>query len=202
MGVVVDPRSELGKELNRWNLPRNQFLKDPDTEELLKGPDGQPIRGMNCIGYEPYPRMMYKAQIFSNGKVSVGEVPPHARFFTNQFEYENQLNYVDSFNRSCQRIVHSEEQELIAKGQGWSYTQPEALELYEKQQQEIAFAAAQAEFKAKMMSEQAKREWMAAQDTTSHHVTDVVGGSKKRRGRKPKAVAPMATEDDDVIRGA
>lgn len=59
MSLIVTPDSDQGKELARWNTPRNQVTAD-----------GQ--RGMGAIGYEPFPRMVYKAAELPNGRVVCG----------------------------------------------------------------------------------------------------------------------------------
>lgn len=187
MGVVVSRESALGKELARWDTPRNKPVVDSEGEPM-RDVNGALIMGMNCVGIEPYPRMLYRANRLPNGKPSAGEVPPHPAYCVDDKDFERKTAFVESFNRQCQRIVHSEEQERMARGQGWSLTQGDALDLYEKQQQELAHAAAQAEFYAKRMSDKAQAEWNAAQDDSSQHIVDL---KPKRRGRRPAAVAPM-----------
>ena len=66
MPIIVTPDSDLGKEQARWNRPRNQ------TDEF-----GVP--GMNAVGYEPYPCMVYKAATLPNGKTSAGRMSGKCR---------------------------------------------------------------------------------------------------------------------------
>lgn len=193
MSVHWPIESAYGKEQARWNTPRNKFLVDSNGE-LMRDADGHFIKGMNTTGYEEYPRMMFKAHRLPNGQPSAGEIPPHPAFTFSREEYEQRCAYVDQFNRECQRLVNDEAEERIAKGQGWARTTKEALELYEKEQQAIARAAAEAEFYSRRMTKKAQREWQAAQDETAEHVVDVTSVPKRRRGRPKKttAVAPMA----------
>jgi hypothetical protein len=146
---------------------------------------------MNCIGFEPYPKMLYKANRLPNGQVSVGEVPPHPMFTPPQ-EMETRALWVESFNRSCQTIVHNEQEEQKAKNAGWCETMPQAMEGYERQQQEFARIAAEENFKVRRMSEKAQAEFEAAQDASEHHVVDVKPARK--RGRPHKPVAPSESE--------
>lgn len=193
MGITWPIESSYGKELARWNTPRNKYLEDSNGE-LLKDINGAPIKGQNCIEFEAYPMLLYKAQRMPNGQVSVGEVPPHPAYGQMDYqEYEQRLAFVDQFNRGCWREVKDESERRIAEGQGWCPTMKGALERYEREQQAIAEAAAQAEFYARKMSAKAQQEWRDAQDESAEHVVDVVSGPK-RRGRPKKAipVAPMA----------
>ena len=73
-------------------------------------------------------------------------------------------------------------------------TQREALDQFEKEQQDIAELAAKTAWQVQRMSEKAQAEFARAEDTTSAHVVDVVGS---RRGR-PKAVAPADPSDLEV----
>lgn len=191
MGVIITPESALGKELAKWNTPRNQFVRGSDGE-ILKELDGSPVRGMNCIGYEEYPKMLYQARTLPNGQTSVGEVAPHPMYCATPQEFEQKSLFVEGFNRSCQKIVRDEAEERLAKGQGWCNKMGEALERHEKDQQYIAQIAAEEAFKRKRMSAKAQAEFAAAEDQTEHHVVDIKPA--KKRGRKPKAVAPVAAE--------
>lgn len=195
MSITWPIESAYGKEIARWNTPRNRYLEDSNGE-LLKDLNGSPIRGENCVGYEEYPRLLYRAQRLPNGQPSVGEIPPHPGYGRVDYqEYEQQIAFVDQFNRGCWREVKSEKEERIAKGQGWCRTTQEALDLYEREQQAIARAAAEAEYAVRRMSPAAQAEWREAQDASSEHVVDVGPPPRRPVGRPKKAVAvaPMAT---------
>ena len=193
MSIHWPIESEYGKELARWNTPRNVVVKDSNDEPLKDSQTGEFIRGKKCVGYEEYPRMMYMAHRLPNGQPSAGEIQPHPAFCLSREEYEQRCAYIDQFNRECQRIVRDESEQRLAEAQGWRKTTTAALDLYEQQQQEIARAAAEAEYRAQRMSSKARREWDGVQDQSSEHVVDVT--TKKRgpgRPRKVVAVAPMA----------
>ncbi len=188
MGIVISPDSELGKELRRWDTPRNRPIEDANGDPM-RDISGALIMGMGAVGYEEYPKMLYKAQIH-NGKPFVSMAAPHPMHYTDPKEFERQSLWADGFTRSCQRTVRSEQEERAARNQGWCLTQGEALDLYDKEQQSFAQIAAEAAHTAQRMSEKARAEFKSAGDETHEHVTDVVGASKKTRGR-PRKVKPV-----------
>ena len=193
MSVHWPIESEYGKELARWNTPRNVVVKDSNDEPMRDSQTGEFIRGKKCAGYEEFPRMMYKANRLPNGQPSAGEIQPHPAWCLSREEYEQRCNYIEQFNRECQRVVNDEAEMRFSFNQGWRKTTKEALDLYEEQQQEIARAAAEAEYRAQRMSAKARREWDSVQGDSSEHVVDVT--TKKRgpgRPRRAVAVAPMA----------
>lgn len=205
MPIVISPDSELGKEYAKWNTPRNQPIKDSNGD-AIRDRDGTLIMGKGAIGFEPYPRMLFKArQNPANGKPSVGEVPPHPAYYPDNASFERASLWVESFNRSCQMTVRDEESERIAQGQGWSVTQDAALELFEKEQQNIAQIAAEEAYKARRMSAAARGELADADASTHQHVTDVVGIPRARRGRPRKSEAvvaePELVDEPDVVQG-
>lgn len=173
-GVVINPHSEYGKELRRWDLPKSRG-------------------GMNADGYEEYPRMLYQAIDPGNGKPEVHRMPPPRYAYPTGREgdeiWTQACVMAEEFTRRCQRIVHSEGEKAIAMGQGWCLTQDGALTDFEHRQQVIGNAAAERLASDRRMSEKAKAEAAAADASTHAHVADVIGSSKKTRGRKPKIKA-------------
>lgn len=183
MGVVISPDSELGRELCKWEQHRTKYVGD----EQEPG---------NPYVFRPYPRMIYKAVKKPQGQVGCIDVPPNASHFDNIAHYERACLEVEGFNRQCSKIVQSESEYLIAKGQGWSDDPKAALELYEHEEQAVAQAAAEAAFNARRMSDKAQREFDAAQHMTNEHVTDVVNVPKARRGRPAKAKVIAGRQGD------
>lgn len=194
MGIVVSPDSELGRELARWNTPRNRPVTDSNGEPV-RNSDGSLLMGMNCVGYEPYPKMLFMARLLPNGKPSVGEVPPIPMFCATPQEYEQKCLWAESFTRQCQKTVHSEQEERLCLGQGWSLTQDGALARHEEQQQEYAELAAKAAYAARAMTTKAQAELAAADKATHEHVMDVVGSSAKTRGQTEK-IKPVTGSSD------
>lgn len=172
-GLVINPHTPLGKELRKWEQHHSELT-----------PRG--TQPGNPYVYRPYPRMLYKARTQRNGQPACLSAAPDPYAFDRADLYEREVLAVDSFNRSCQRIVTDEGQERIAKGQGWCEDPNAALAQFEREQQAIGNAAAEAAFSARRMGEVAQREFAAAGAETHEHVVDV---QPKKRGRKPKAIA-------------
>lgn len=167
-GMVINPHTALGKELRKWEQHR--------TELVPRGTNPG-----NPYVFRPYPKMLYRAQQAPNGKYACILPMPHPYGFEKQELYQQACLMVESFNKTCCRIVADEGQESIAKGQGWAEGPQEATELHEKEQQAIGNAAAEAAFMAQRMTAKAREELAAADATTHQHVTDVRGTRKGAR---------------------
>lgn len=157
MGLVINPDSELGRELAKWDAPH------PLTE---------------------YPKMLYRAGEL-NGKRLCMAPPPSPFGWRDQAEYQAAINQAESFTASCQKRVLDESQERLAKGQGWAETPGEALAVAERDARALGDAAAEANYAAKRMSEAAQRELDEANSLTHAHVADV--GPKTRKHLKEQA---------------
>ena len=186
MPMVIAPESELGKELAKWNTPRNRPIVDSNGDPILD-PAGREIMGMGAIGFEPYPKMLYKAKP-RNGKAMVLEPLPLSYEYDNEKQFEQAVLRAETMNRQCWRIVHDDTEEKRAHDEGWRTGQKEALDHYEGLQQDMAQAAAEAAHAAQRMSEKARKELAAADDVTHEHVVDVASAPKRGRKRKPRAV--------------
>jgi hypothetical protein len=155
MPIVRTGESAYDKELELWNTPKRNGGYAPD-------------------GYEPYPKMLYKAHRRENGKVmcmdldAIYAVDPAKQALA------------DAFNRTCQRTVNSDGEHLRAKADGWCDSPDAALAVHEQLQQDIATAAAEANHSVRSMSEKARAEFAAADADTEHPLTDV----PKKRGPK------------------
>jgi hypothetical protein len=175
-GLVINPHSALGKELRKWE----QFR----TELVPRGTNPG-----NPYVYRPYPKMLYLAQIDPTTLQAACLLPlPEPYAFATADEYQRACLRVDSFNRSCTRVVGDESEERIAGGQGCAETPADALALYERKQQAIGNAAAEAAYAARGMSARAQAELQAAGESTHQHVTDI-------KGPKKGAKAVTATEE-------
>lgn len=84
------------------------------------------------------------------------------------------------------KIVADSLQEQIAIGQGWSLTQEAALEGVAARQLELAKLAANRAYNEQWMSEKAKAEARAIDESTMQHVAEIPETPIARRGRKPK----------------
>lgn len=169
MGLVITPESALGQELAKWEQFDSRY-----------GPPGHPYR------YEEYPRMLYRAQKRTDGKVLCMDMPPSQYACVDDNAYRRASEAAEAFTKSCQRIVHSDTERSRAEAEGWRITPELALDYHEALEQAIGNAAAEAAFAAKRMSAQARAEFTAAQDDTHEHVADLV--PVKTGPRKSRAV--------------
>jgi hypothetical protein len=166
-GIVWNPASTYVKEMRRWE----QF----PSEYTVKSKPGNPYV------YRAYPKMLYKAQRMPNGQYTCLSAAPDPYLYQGHDDYNRACLMVETFNRSCTRIVTDESAERIAIGQGWAEDPSKAMAQYEAEQQAIGNAAAEAAFSARRMTEKAREEYAEAEQQTHEHVTDVV--PTKTRGR-------------------
>lgn len=157
MGIVSTGESAYDLEVQKWNTPKR-------------------LGGMAPDGYEPFPKMLYKAHRRENGKVMCMDMDAL---------YASDMNIVakaEAFNSSCLLTVKSEGEWQRAKAQGWCDSPADALEAHEKHAQAIAQAAAEVNYSVQRMSDKAQREHAEADAATDAPVTDV----KRKRGRPAK----------------
>lgn len=178
MPVLVTPESELGKELWKW-----------DHTERETNPVDPSIRGKRPATFQAFPKMVYRAVKKPNGKVVCMEPLPQPTTFLNQNEYLMAYAQAEALQRECHKIVHDEDGLRVVQGQGWCESPAAALAQFEKEEQALGNAAAEAAYQAQRMTEQARAEFNRAQDDTMAHVADVVPDKKK------KARAANADED-------
>lgn len=182
-GMVINPHSALGKELRKWEQHRSELV-----------PRG--TNPGNPYVFREFPKMLYKAQRMPNGQYACLSSAPDPYAYERMDLYQQATLMVETFNRSCTRIVANESEERLAKGQGWSNTTTDALKAHEAHEQAIGDAAAEANFYAKRMTAKAQEELNAAAESTHQHVADVVGVAKSKRGRPKKAQAVVAVEEE------
>lgn len=174
MGLVISPESDLGKELSKWEQHRTRIVAD----DAMPG---------NPYVFREYPKALYQARLHPRSGQATCLMPaPDTLTCRDEKEFERLCNETDNWNAKAMRKVPHEEAERLAKGQGWAESPKAALEVFEKEQQEIARLAAEAAFQAQRMGEKARAELAEADASTSSHVVDVVG---KKSG--PKFVAPQ-----------
>ena len=165
MGVVINPKSPLGIELARW-------------ERHVTGwtPENPINRTLGVHTPSRYPRMLYMAKRRADGIIALGD--PRMLAETGD----------DSFARSCQRIVHSEAEEIEAREQGWREDPKEAIKRIEAKDRLLSDAAAHRAYEDRNMSDAAKAEAAAAEEDTALHVAEIPEKPlAKKRGRPPKA---------------
>lgn len=85
------------------------------------------------------------------------------------------------------RVVKSEAEELMARGQGWHPKQEEAIAAVGAQELEYAKLAANRAHNDKWMSDKAKAEAQAVDESTMRHLPVIPETPIKRRVRRTKA---------------
>lgn len=178
MGVVINPSSEYGKELLKWEQHRTKYVPEQDD-------NGDSVPPGNPYVYRHFPLMLYKAQKSATGRVECLRPAPEPYAFERADQLERAILAVETFNRSCQRIVKSEGEEARAKADGWRDSPKAALDHFEALEQDMARAAAEAAYAAKGMTAKAKAELAEADAATHEHVVDVVA-ARNPRGRPKK----------------
>lgn len=173
-GIVINPNSAYAKEMRKHEMWPSVYGRTP----------GRPFAQYAT----EYPRMLYLARKHPrSGKYSAGEIYPNAADFEKANEYERAFLLVDTFNKSCQKKVEDADAQSRAYADGWRATATEALAYAESFEIEMGRVAAEVEFGAKRMSDQAQRELKQAHTETHEHVVDVQPAGK-RRGRPSRVV--------------
>jgi len=181
--IIINPHSALGKELRKWEQHKTDLV-----------PTG--TQPGNPYVYRPYPKMLYKAQKTRGGQWRCMEQQPHPYDYERQEVFERAMFAYESFNRSCQKTVGDESEHRVAMGQGWAESPDAAIERCEQEQQAFGNASAEVLAAARGMSEQARGELKAAENTTSQHVVDVK--AKRKYTRKSKATPVAVTGSGEV----
>lgn len=176
MPVVVNHESAMGLELEKWEQHRTKYVSDDRAP-------GNPYT------YRPFPQMLYKAKpwVREQGTVRCQAPVPVSYGWPTPDAYNQAEMETARFNKENLLTVRNEAELAEARKQGWRGSPLEAEQYYEALQQDIAQAAAEANFGVRRMSEQAQAEYAAAGDSTHEHVVDLVGVPKATRGRPPGA---------------
>jgi cell division septum initiation protein DivIVA len=195
MPLQIPVESAWGRELARWNTPRNRNVVDSSGDDMRDG-NGATTRGMGAVGIEPYPKMLYKAQKNAQGKVLCRDVVAAAEWYADDRAYAAACVSVEHFNKRCECVVHTEDEYRQKIREGWSDTPSEALEKHERLEQDISNAAAEANYAAQRLSKGAQAELAKAGAETHQHVTDVVGIPKATRDRWRKKSTRVVAEPE------
>lgn len=167
--VLYNPHSAYGKEMRKFEQFPSWYTP-PGTKP------GNPYV------YRPYPKAMYKAAKKPNGKIVCMETQPNMADFMTEKEYVMAVREMEVFNQRCFKTVANEDEERMAKNDGWRNDPNEAIALIHQLDKERGNAAAEREYREQGMSEKAKAEVNAYEQSTHEHVADVP--SAKERNRK------------------
>lgn len=155
MGIVRTGESTYDKEVAKWDLPRS-------------------LGGMRPDGYEPFPKMVYRAQQADNGKWTCSL----------QVFSEDDRPAAEAWLRRCQKLVRSDAEYREALNDGWRDSEPDAIRHADDVQRKIADAAAERHFHDARMSEKAQREAAAADAASDTHLPEIP--ETKKRGGRPR----------------
>jgi hypothetical protein len=158
MPVIRTGDTEADKELQQWDRPKREG-------------------GYRADGYEPYPKMLYKAVRRPDGVVVCTEVDPKT----------------GAMYGGTSRIVEDRREHDVARGQGWVEGPVAALARFEQERQGVAQAAAEEAFRVPRMGDKARAEFQALETSdTIEHVVDVPA-PKKRPHRTRVRTVPEST---------
>ena len=114
--------------------------------------------------YEQFPQMLYRATKRADGVIVLDE-------------------------RQCMRIVKSEGERQEAFEAGWRANPKEAMDLAWSREKSISDAAAHRAYEDRNMSEGAKAEAKAVEDSTIEHVAEVPAKPKRKYTRRAQPTA-------------
>jgi len=142
-------------------------------------------------GFRPedhqYPKMLYKAQKRHDGKVvCLDTVPPPSPLLTAE-QYDRQCQIVENFNRTCIRTVQDEAEEKRAFAEDWRVSPKDALEVHEKWERMMGDEAARLAHADRNLSEKARAEKQAFEDSTPEHVAVVPEARTVKIDKRTKA---------------
>lgn len=165
--VLYNPHSEYGKEMRKWEQFPSWYTP-PGTKP------GNPYV------YRPYPKAMYRA-IEVKGKIRCfdANVDPYA--FTETRLYEAAVQEMEALNARCFKTVGDEDAERIAKNDGWRNSPLEAIEALKERRKEVGNEAAEREYRDRLLSDNAKAEVRAYEESTHEHVAEVPSERERKR---------------------
>lgn len=130
MATASDKHTPNEVERAKWEMYRDDCPKGLQP--------GNPYRVGNEYGKAGarFPMMLRKANRIPPGLPGAGKyavaIPEPKRFgFRDEDDWNAARQAAADFTKDCQTIVHSEDQLLLHKGQGWRETEKEALDLAE-----------------------------------------------------------------------
>lgn len=148
-----NPESQHVKEMAKWEMYPSEWT--------IGGQPGNPYVKGNAYGKpgSEYPKMLYIArQVPGSGRPSTAMEKPSRYAFTNDAEWQRACEATQAFAESCQKVVHSEDEELKARGQGYRPTHDEAVALFHAAHKERGDIAAALAYEDRNISDKAKAE--------------------------------------------
>lgn len=172
-GIVVVPGSNYANEMQRFEQFPSRYGSSPG----------------NPYTYRPYPKMLYKADLWQGKPLCLAAAPD-----PNTFPNPNDFNRVEElarrFNEKCQRTVGDERELQKALEMGYRESPEEAVEWLQARMRSEANAAAERNYADRNMSDAAKAEAAEAVRQTfteeGRHLPSVPEAPIKRRPGRPR----------------
>lgn len=157
MAVIITPDSEEALALAKFEQFPGKY-----------GDPGNPYR------FRPYPQMLYLATVRDDGRIVCQDEPPVVRKpgKDGEDEYTFRLKQWEQRMRATQKIVKSDSERSAAEAAGWRSSAALAIAYQESLQQDMAQAAAEANFAATKMSTKAQAERKLREAFSDKHVTE------------------------------
>lgn len=172
-GIVIIPGSNYANEMQKFEQFPSKYGNNP----------GNPYR------YKPFPKMLYRAQLWQ-GVAKCMAPPPDPLLFTDPREYERTQELARKFTDECQLVVKDDVEYQRARENGWCEDPVAAVEYLKGRQREVSNATAERNYADRNMSEKAKAEAaQAVAEAGGEHLPEIAEKPKKRRGRPPKNAA-------------
>jgi hypothetical protein len=140
-GIVVVPGSNYAKEMAKWEQFPSKYGDSPG----------------NPYAYRPFPKMVYKADLYQ-GKVVCLAPPPNPAEFSNPSDCQRAEEHALRFTQKCQLIVRDERELQVAFESGYRESPAEAVECLQGRVRREADAAAERNWQDRNMGEKAKEE--------------------------------------------
>ena len=168
-GIVIVPGSNYANEMMKFEQFPSKYGDNP----------GNPYK------YKPFPKMLYRAQLW-NGAARCMAVPPDPSEFADPREYERTIDKARKFTEECQFIVKNEAEYQRARENGWCEGPLEAVEHLRAREAGKSTAAAERIYADRNMSEPAKREVATAVAEAGEHVAEIAVKPVRRRPGRPR----------------
>ena len=154
--LIEVPGTPYAREMARWNKPYH---------------------------YQPYPKMLYKAER-RNGKIACMEAPPDRYNFADDRSFMRAEEAARVFTERCQLIVNNETEYARAMESGYRETPQDAIEHANAREDAFSKEVAHRNHDDRNLSERAKAEITAAELEAGQPVAEV---RESRRGRRAQA---------------
>jgi hypothetical protein len=175
-GILVVPGSNYAKEMAKFEQFPSKYGESPG----------------NAYRYRPFPKMVYRAELWKGKPVCIA-APPDPSEFPNANDVQRVEEQVRRFNERCQLTVRDEAELQKAMENGYRESPADAVAYLQGRQRAEADGAAVRAYEDRNMSEPAKAEARAEAarvfDEEGRHAPEIAEKPKKRRGRPPKNAA-------------